>query len=192
MKGDRIVFLSFIGIFIFCLAITPPLVYSMESELKREEMMQTYTVINKPTIFLIGIQCRTSNAPEEGSRDIPRLWEKFYTEDIINQIPHKCSQEIMALYCDYEGDYTQPYSCVIGCPVSSLEQIPDGMVAKVIPEGSYAVFSAIGEHPQSLIETWGKIWQTPLKRTYTGDYEVYGEKFFSDSAKEVSVFIAIE
>jgi len=98
----------------------------------------------------------------------------------------------VALYCDYEGDYTQPYSLVIVCPVSSLDNIPEGMVAKTIPAGSYAVFRAIGEYPASLIETWGNIWQTELKRTYTGDYEFYGEKFVSSESKEVEVFMAIE
>ncbi len=35
-----------------------------------------------------------------------------------------------------EGDYTQPYSLVIGCPVSSLDAVPEGMVAKMISPGS--------------------------------------------------------
>ena len=74
----------------------------------------------------------------------------------------------------------------------SLDNIPEGMIAKTIPPGSYAVFRAIGEYPTSLIETWGNIWQTKLKRTYTGDYEFYGEKFTSGSPQEVEVYIAIE
>ena len=141
---------------------------------------------------VIGIECRTSNAPEDGPHDIPRLWEQFYNEDIINKIPNKISNEVIALYCDYEGDYTQPYSIVIGCLVTSLENIPEKMVAKIIPAGSYAIFRAVGEYPARLMETWDTIWQTELKRTYTGDYEFYGEKFFSGSPKEVEVYIALE
>lgn len=85
-----------------------------------------------------------------------------------------------------------PYSVVIGCPVSMLDKVPEGLVVKQIPGGTYAVYRAIGEHPQTLIETWGEIWQTDLPRTYTGDYEVYGKKFTSSSPQEVEVFIAIE
>lgn len=154
--------------------------------------MESYTVVQKPSMMIVGIACRTSNAPEAGPQDIPRLWNQFYGEDIINQIPNKVSNEVVALYCDYEGDYTQPYSLVIGCPVSSVLGVPEGMVAKMIPSGSYAVFCAVGEYPASLIETWGNIWQTGLKRTYTGDYEFYGDKFVSGSPQEVEVFIAIE
>lgn len=154
--------------------------------------MKNYTVVQKPSIVLMGIECRTSNAPDAGPQDIPKHWEKFFAENVINQIPNKTSNEVLALYCDYEGDYTQPYSLVIGCPVSSFDVIPEGMVIKTIPAGSYALYTAIGEHPKSLIETWGHIWQqVDLKRTYTGDYEVYGDKF-SASPVEVGVFIALE
>lgn len=158
----------------------------------KENVMECFTVMQKPSIIVVGIECRTSNAPEAGPRDIPQHWGRFYSEGIVGKIPNKISDDIIALYCDYEGDYTQPYSFVIGCPVNSVDSIPEGMVAKIIPAGSYGVFHAVGEYPASLIETWGNIWQqSNLKRTYTGDYEFYGDKF-SASPKEVEVFIAIE
>lgn len=163
-----------------------------KNHIKKENIVNDYTVIQKPSINIIGIECRTSNASEDGPQDIPRLWRLFYSEDILNKIPNKASNEVIALYCDYEGDYTQPYSLVIGCPVTSLNDIPEGMVAKTIPTGLYAAFRAIGEYPTSLIETWGNIWQTELKRTYTGDYEFYGEKFSSGSPRELEIYIAIE
>lgn len=150
-----------------------------------------YTVADKPVVNIIGIECRTSNAPEAAPHDIPKLWTRFYAEEIISKIPNKTSNEVIGLYCDYEGDHTKPYSFVIGCPVSSTQDIPDGMVAKSTPAGSYAVFNAAGEHPQALIETWGCIWkQEDLSRIYTGDYELYGEKFL-ENPPQVDVYIAI-
>lgn len=157
-----------------------------------ENIMENYKIVKKPAILVIGIDCQTSNAPEAGPQDIPKLWGKFYAEDVMSRIPNKISNEVIALYCDYEGDYTQPYSLVIGCAVRSLDEVPAGMVAKTIPASSYAVFRAVGEYPASLIETWGNIWkQTDLKRTYTGDFELYGDKFLSGSPKEMEVYIAI-
>lgn len=155
--------------------------------------MKNYKVIQQPSIRIMGIECRTSNAPETGPHDIPKLWQRFYSEDTLSKIPNKISNEIIALYCDYEGDHTQPYSVVIGCQVSSSDVIPEGMVARTIPASSYAVFRAIGEHPKALIETWGKIWQeSGLERSYTGDYEVYNEKFFSKSPQEIDIYVAVE
>lgn len=158
----------------------------------KETTMEQHEIVHKPDLHVIGIKCRTSNAPEAGSQDIPNLWGRFYGEDIQNQIPNKTSNEVIALYCDYEGDYTQPYSVIIGCPVSSIDTIPKGMVAKTIPASSYTVFRAKGEYPASLIETWQNIWkQQNLDRSYTGDFELYGDKFISGSPKELEVFIAI-
>lgn len=154
--------------------------------------MKNYTLIEKPSIQIIGIECRTSNHSEAGPVDIPKHWEKFFNQGIMDQIPNKISKDILALYCDYEGDYTQPYSLVIGCAVSSVDFVPEGMVVKIIPNGTYAMFRAVGEHPKSLIQTWETIWQqTNLKRTYAGDYELYSEKF-SHYPQEVEVFIAVQ
>lgn len=148
-------------------------------------------VIVKPSIEIIGIECRTSNSPEAAPYDIPKHWEKFYKNETINKIPNKISNEIIALYCDYEGDHTKPYSLVIGCQVNSSENLPEGMVTKTIPGGSFAVFQAVGEHPSALLETWKTIWQDHgLCRSYSGDYEVYGDKFMS-SPQKVDVYIAL-
>lgn len=184
----------FLAVFLFCVsfAIRPPILATPAHELK-EGTKEHFTIIQKPAMTILGIACRTSNAPDQGTQDIPKLWGKFYGEDIMNQIPHKISNDVIALYCDYEGDHTQPYTLIIGCEVSAIDHTPSGMVAKTIPSGNYAVFKAMGEHPQSLIETWGHIWQlTHLQRTYTGDYELYGDRFFLNSPKEVDVCIAIE
>jgi predicted transcriptional regulator YdeE len=119
--------------------------------------MKDYIVVQKPSLKLVGIECRTSNSPEAGPYDIPELWAKFYNENIPRQITNKATDEILALYCEYAGNHSEPYTCFIGCPVTSLNNIPSGLSVKIIPSGSYAVFQALGPHPQTLIETWGKI-----------------------------------
>jgi len=155
--------------------------------------VKTHEFVKKTSILVIGIDCQTSNAPEAAPQDIPKLWERFYKEDIISQIPNKTSNDVIAPYCEYEGDYTQPYSLVIGCAVSSFDTIPPGMVAKTIPTSSYSIFRAIGEHPKALLGTWGDVWnEKNLKRSYIGDFELYGDKFTSSSPKEVEVYIGIK
>lgn len=136
----------------------------------------------------MGIECRTSN---ENLEMIPDHWARFMGENIYAQIPGKSSEEVVALYCDYAGDCTQPYSLVIGCWVESADQIPEGMVAKEVPGGKFAYFLAKGEHPKALVDTWGHVWQTELQRSYTGDYEIYGQKFFAQDP-QVDLFIAID
>ncbi len=151
--------------------------------------MQT---IQKPEILVAGITCRTSNAPEDAMRDIPQLWMQFFVKNIPGLIPNKTSDKIVALYCDYEGDYTKPYTLLIGYPVSSIEGLPEPIEHRIIPAGTYAQFPVEGEHPQGVINTWGQIWQTPLNRTYTGDYELYGQGVAQGKPEEVDIFIAIK
>ncbi len=157
---------------------------------EHQESMDTYTIALKPSIQIIGIACKTSNDIDAGPKDIPQHWGKFLSENVIAKIPGKTSNAIIALYCDYEGDHTKPYTFILGCPVSSLDEIPEGMVAKTLPASSYAAYCAKGTFPKSVIETWGTIWQTPLKRTYTGDFEFYPEDFAA--SQEVGVFVAVE
>jgi len=163
-----------------------------EIDITEEALIKSEEVVERSPILVIGIDCRTSNAIEAGPQDISKLWEKFYNEDVISRIPNKISNEVIALYCEYESDYSGAYSVVIGCPVSSIDRIPEEMVAKIIPGGSYAIFRAIGEHPKALIETWFNIWkQASLDRAYTSDFELYGDKFWSNLPKEVEVCVAV-
>ena len=154
--------------------------------------MNEYKIINKELMQISGIELRTSNNPDSGPKEIPIHWENFYSDKIFEKIPNKISNEVIALYCDYEGDYTKPYSLIIGCSVSSTESIPSGLVLKNLPKTSYAVFTAIGEHPKALIETWENIWNSNLKRTYSGDFELYEENFMLKDIQKVEVYIAIE
>ena len=65
------------------------------------------------------------------------------------------------------------------------------MVGKVVPAADFMLFRAIGEQPKAIIDTWNHIWSSDLKRTYTGDYQVYGKKFTHASPQEVEVWIAV-
>ena len=154
--------------------------------------MQSYTNVQQPAMFVAGISCKTANTPEAAPQDIPKLWGKFYAENVADKILNKSSDDVIALYCEYEGDYTKPYTVIIGYPVSSLDDLSEGIVGKVVPAGCYARFVASGEHPKAIIEKWGEIWQTPLDRTYTGDYELYGKAFTSQNPQEVEVFVAVK
>lgn len=147
--------------------------------------------IQIPQMWVMGIECRTSNDPAVGPQQIGQHWQKFTNEGIFNQIPNKSSEEVIALYCEYDRDFTEPYSFVIGCKVSSLDEVPEGMVVKCLPAATYVVYPANGEYPQTLIDTWGTIWKSGIKRTYTGDFEVYGEKFYQ-TPQQVDVFVAVE
>lgn len=146
----------------------------------------SFTTEQQPEMHIVGISVRTSNAPGKASVDIPQLWTKFYSENIPGRIPNKASDHGVALYCDYEGDHTKPYTLILGCPVTSLDNIPEGLEGRTIPAGIYAKFPCTGKPPESIFSMWQTIWQEKnLNRTYIADYELY------TSPEDVSIFIGI-
>lgn len=146
-----------------------------------------YSVVSEKRHHIIGIACKTVNFGPNAMQGISELWGRFYGENVLSQIPNRSSDDIIALYCDYEGDYTKPYLLVIGCAVSSIDQVPEGMVARSLPASNYARFTATGEMPKGIIETWLAIWQADLPRTYTGDFQIHRQ-----GAPEVQILVAIK
>ncbi len=141
---------------------------------------------------VIGISVRTTNENNQAATDIPALWNRFLTAGIAQQIPNKTGDEIHAIYTAYEKDHTRPYTTVLGCRVSSFDQIPEGMETVEIAEGNYARFTATGKiNEGSVFNEWLKIWNTPLPRKYTTDFELYGAKAQDPENAEVPIFIAL-
>lgn len=139
--------------------------------------------------FFIGIPIRTSNALF--LQEAPALWDKFYKENVSEKIPNRLNQNLIALYTDYESDYTKPYTYLLGCLVSSLDKIPDGMRGIEIPASPYTVFDVKGEFPESMMDAWKNIWSSSMKRSYTIDYEVYPSNFNPQGKPEIKIYIAL-
>ncbi len=152
-----------------------------------ENVKQKFVTENEK--FFIGLELRTSNL--EMPSQVKGHWERFYKE-FFHQIPNRVHGSILALYTDYEGDYTKPFSYIIGCEVSSVDEIPEGMVGRVIPKAHYALFPSDGPFPTALVETWQKVWKADIHRTYTSDFEFYGSDFDPIKNPKVDIYIAVE
>ncbi len=145
------------------------------------------------SFHIIGIAIRTTNENGQATQDIPQLWNRFFTEGLMAQIPGKADDCIYCLYTDYEKDHTRPYTTVIGCRVDSLDLVPEGFVGKTIHAGNYTKFTAKGDMEQGIVyKEWQKIWNTDIDRTFTTDFEVYGEKARDMKHAEVDIFIAVQ
>ena len=127
---------------------------------------------------LIGIEVRTNTKGiSELTSDIQGLWGKFISQNIASQIPNKVNNTIYAVYTDYEGDFTKPYTAFIGCMVSNIDKVPDNMINRRFNGGKYNKFVAKGNLMEGLVyNTWKKVWMANLDRKYDADFEIYGEK----------------
>ena len=142
---------------------------------------------------IVGISIRTTNQNGRAEKEIAALWSKFIGENIMDKIPNRSGAEVYSVYTDYEGDHTEPYTAVLGCKVSSIDNIPDGMTSISINRGNYVKTIARGDLNQGLIvDKWSEIWALDIDRAYTQDFEVFGEKAQNPSDAEVEFYISVK
>lgn len=182
------IFLSSIILYFTLLnIICPSSVNAQDSKTKLNKMETTID-----EFYVIGISVRTTNKGGQSQKDVGDLWTKFMSSGVLDKIPNKVNVDVYSMYTDYETDYTGPYTTIIGCKVSSLDNIPEGLVGKKIPTSKYLIYKSIGKLPESVVETWKSIWNSKISRGYIADYDVYGSKSQDANNPEVETFLSVK
>jgi len=147
---------------------------------------------------VVGISARTSNAKEmTGNGAIGKLWGRLFQEGVLAKIPNKADQNIVAVYTDYASDHDGEYTFVLGARVTSDANVPEGMVAKKVQAGKFAVFtSEKGPAPQVVPALWMKIYSLPKTepggdRAYQADFEIYDERAMDPQNLVMDVWLGI-
>lgn len=149
------------------------------------------TTIEK--FYIIGISVRTTNEGGQAAKDIPQLWDRFVSEDIESKIPNKASTDLYGIYTEYEGDFMQPYTTIVGYKVSSLDNIPEGLIGLTIETANYEGFTAKGKLSDDIVfNKWTEIWKSDLDRAYLADFEIYPEKSCEMDNAEIGIFVSIK
>jgi predicted transcriptional regulator YdeE len=134
------------------------------------------TEVQPQALTIVGLELRTSN--DVANQTIPAHWERFMTQGTLEKIPNKRSNDIYAVYTNYEheglNNNNGTYSMVIGAAVSSLENMPSDFIAVELPASNYEVVSVPQGRPELVGQTWLKIWQQDTSlRTFIADFERY-------------------
>lgn len=146
---------------------------------------------------VIGITVRTSNQAAINDGTIQKLWQQFFADSVLSKIPSKIDSAIIALYYDFENDKNGQYNLLLGAQVSSLDEIPTGMVFKQVSAQKRIVFlSEVGQASHVCFELWKKIWvledEGKLNRTYIADYELYDERAKDPQKAQVAIHIGVK
>lgn len=141
---------------------------------------------------LIGLKLphKTTNENGQSGIDCGTLWQQFEKENFTERIPDKLTSEVYAVYYDYDGDYTRPFSYFIGCKVKPDAQIPPGMSSLIIAAGTFTKVLAKGKMPDCIAEAWVNIWSSEIARSYQYDFEIYDERSYDWSNAEVDIFVS--
>ena len=158
--------------------------------------MSSPETVEVPAMRVVGISIRTSNQAEAeaepGQGPIVRLWQSFAELDLSAQIPNRhVSGEVVAVYHEYESDHTGEYTVTIGLRVTSLHQVPDGLVGIEVPFQKYARFPAEGPPDTVIADTWETIRNADLDRAFTYDLEIYQPQGTAESVR-AEILVALK
>ena len=156
-------------------------------------------IVEHGAFTVVGIAVRTSNAKEMTAEGvIGKQWGRLMGEGLLEKIPNKADQNIVAVYTEYASDHNGEYTYVLGAKVTSGGDVPAGMVAKKVPAGRYAVFtSEKGPAAKAVPEAWMKINSLPKSaaggdRVYRADFEIYDERARDPQNSVVDIYIGIK
>lgn len=135
---------------------------------------------------------KTFNANGQAVEDCGNLWQQFISEAVADKITRKLSHDIYAVYFEYEGDHTQPYSFFIGCKVANDAETPDGLQSIEIPNQDYSIVTAKGKMPDCVANAWQDIWKSNIERAYGFDFEVYNELSANWENAVVAIYLSVK
>ena len=141
-----------------------------------------YEIVELKEKTIVGFAARTSNEDPQMGAIIGDLWKQLYTPENTEKIQNRVNAYAIGLYSDYDKE---GYQVTAGFEVSDAES-GNGFTVKTIPAGRYAKFSVHGDMIEAVANSWKEIWETPLDRTFTGDFEEYL------SQEEIDIYIAIK
>lgn len=150
----------------------------------RERYSMKYEIVELKEKKITGLAARTSNDDPKMGEIIGNLWTRLFQDNLYDKIQDKVSPYTYCLYSDYDE---KGYQATVGCDVSKSQE---GLAQKTAPAGKYARFEIHGNMVTAVQNAWNEIWQMPLDRTYTGDFEEYVDSNMTGDAT-IFIYIAI-
>lgn len=137
-------------------------------------------ILSRPAFMAVGLSYHGAN--ENG--EIGLLWGDFMSR--ITEVEHTAGKMETFGLC-YSADENGNFEYVACIEVNQVNQVPQDMVIRFVPECTYAVFTHIGL-VTTLGETYDYILNTwfPQSDYVIGDgpdFELYTEEFFPDNEK---------
>ncbi|TGG92874.1 AraC family transcriptional regulator [Natronospirillum operosum] len=156
-----------------------------------------YPIVARESMLIAGIDVFTSNEQEfSGEGKIPALWSRFFSEDILAQIPNRVDDvTLVAAYTDIESDENGRYRFVIGTEVSTFEGIPEAFFRGEIPAATYAEFTTEqGPFSKVGLACWQRIWADDTlkaRRRYDTDLEIYDLRNMAPESVQFKICVGV-
>ena len=155
-------------------------------------------IVQKETMYFIGITARTSMPEEDDTGKIGQLWGRFMQEGLMMKIPDKVSQSVFGLCYDYDFGGKQAFTVMVGCQVANLDSIPKDLEGFTAPASRYAEFTTPpGNMIQVVKDGWSYIWEKwtdpeSKNRSFVCDFEEYGAMSADMENAVVKLFVSLK
>lgn len=145
-------------------------------------------ILKKPALTVVGLEAPFIHALSPAANNlqvIGALWDTFTHR--IREVGHRVGHAMFGVLYDRPIEArTHPDELLYlaGVAVSNAEQVPEGMIARTIPAGTFAVFihrgpiNKIAETAASIYRTW--LPQSGYQHARTADVEMYDDRFCVD------------
>jgi len=146
---------------------SPHMLHHLQSRLAMEP-----EIVTRSEVKVVGV----ARHYQEEDLDIETLWSAFRPN--VSQIVNRVGGDAFGIYEEYQESETNVgFSYICSVEVSDFDHVPEGMIARTIPEHLYAVFQhkgAISFLPDTLKYIWGS-WLPKSNYDYVEkpDFELY-------------------
>jgi AraC family transcriptional regulator len=129
---------------------------------------------------------------DNNNGEIPNLWGAFNNHYL--NIKHKSNSMLCYGICDADMDSEGRFHYTACAEVDSFEDIPEGMVAKVVPGGKYIVYTYrgaikdLGEFYNNIFTQW--LPASGEEIDYRPQLELYDERFMRNG--EFDIYVPIK
>jgi predicted transcriptional regulator YdeE len=147
-------------------------------------------IVQRPELVLVGV---VASAPDVNRMDLHDLWLRFQNESA--NIKDQVEGAAYELHVQTEAQPPMHFA-MAGVEVTKIEDLPPEMFAKVLPAGTYAVFTM--KFVDGFAVVYERIWAWLAESPYTNDpfaYDIqrYGPRFVSpeDPESELDIYVPV-
>jgi AraC family transcriptional regulator len=147
-------------------------------------------IVERPELVLAGV---VATGPDVFQMDFHALWERFGNES--PRISHQVEGAAYELHVQTKAEPAMHFT-MAGVEVSKIADLPPEVFVKVIPAGTYAVFTM--KFVDGFAGVYERIFAWLAESPYTGepfayDIQRYGHRFKSpdDPESEVDIYVPV-
>ncbi len=152
-------------------------------------------IIEKNRFTVIGMDTLTTTEDNEDHKVVQELWDEFRPR--IDEVKNKKNPTRMVGIYKQRKNYPNRFAYIASVEVSTLSDIPKGMIPKIINGSKYAIFTYQGELCD-IDKTYDYIYdewlpESDFDENKNGDnLEIFNINFPEENNSDVDIYIAIK